>query len=231
MSTVINLILAESSIELVPREIWNHPVILKHARKRKKRPGEMLLDISLHYFAMRNLSMREKRGRPDIVHISLLNALSSPLNIVGKLRVYIHTLNDYVIFVNPATRIPRNYNRFVGLIEQLLIEGKVPPDADKPLMYVKPLSFRNLLRELGFDGAILLSEKGRLVKPEDICRLCVERGLPIVIGGFPHGDFSNEVKSLTVEAFSIFPKPLDTWVVVSRVIEGCERILGIYEFK
>lgn len=227
ITSVINLILAETALELIPKELQSHPLILKHARKRKKKPSEMLLDISLHYHAMKNLPNKWKRGRPDIVHISLLNALSSPLNIMGKLRTYIHTINDYVIFIDPTTRIPRNYNRFVGLIEQLFIEGKVPPEAEKPLLYVKPLNLKNLVHELGSQGIILLNEKGEFSKTENVCSIALEEKLPIVIGGFQHGEFSELTISLSKYTFSIFPKPLDTWVVISRIIEGCERVLGV----
>ena len=92
--TIIRLILAESSIELVPRDIIGHPSVLKTAKRRGKKPTEILLDISLHYHAMKKLRDRHKRGRPDIVHVSLLEALSSPLNLEGKLEVIVHTISD-----------------------------------------------------------------------------------------------------------------------------------------
>ncbi len=224
---VIRLILAESSLELVPRDIIDHPAVLKTAHRRKKKPTEILLDVSLHYHAMKKLRDRHKRGRPDIVHVCLLEALSSPLNLEGKLEVIVHTINDYVIRIDPSTRIPRNYNRFVGLMEQLLIEGKVPPDSPKPLMTAIAMSFRGLMEELRKDAIILLSEYGELVSAEHVCRKAIEEELPIVIGGFPHGDFSDEVKVYAKYVFSIYHKPLDTWVVVSRILAACEKVLGI----
>ena len=226
MST-IKLILAESALELVPRSIANHPSVLKTARRRGKKPTEILLDVSLHYHAMKKLKDAHKRGRPDIVHVSLLEALSSPLNIEGKLEVIIHTIADYVIYVDPSVRIPRNYNRFVGLMEQLLTEGKVPPNSDKPLMTAVSMNFESLMRELEVNNIILLSEEGDIVSCDYICERALGEGLPIVIGGFPHGEFSNEVKAYAKYIYSIYHKPLDTWVVVSRVISACERMLNI----
>jgi len=221
------LILAESALETVPREIASHPSVRKWALRRGKNPLETLLDISVHYHAMRNLPNREKRGRPDIVHISLLEALSSPLNLEGKLKVVVHTIGDYVLFVDPRTRVPRNYVRFVGLIEQAFKYGKVPPDSEKPLIEVVALSFPKLLQELGVERVVLLDEAGTKEKPETVCSKALFEGLPIVIGGFQHGDFSPVIKSYARYTYSIYRRPLDTWTVVSRVLSGCERLLEI----
>lgn len=225
--SIIRLILADAALELVPRDIIDHPSILKTARRRGKKPTEILLDVSLHYHAMKKLRDRHKRGRPDIVHVALLEALSSPLNIEGKLEVIIHTVSDYVIYIDPSTRIPRNYNRFVGLMEQLLIHGKVPPNTDKPLMTAVTMSFKGLMTELGVKNIILLSEEGEIVGTEDICEYAINEGTPIVIGAFPHGDFSDEVKSYAKYLFSIYHKPLDAWVVVSRILAACEKKLNV----
>jgi len=221
------LVLAESALEMVPREIASHPSVRRWALRRGKSPLETLLDVSVHYHAMRNLPNREKRGRPDIVHVSLLEALSSPLNLEGRLRVVVHTVGDYVLFVDPRTGIPRNYMRFVGLVEQAFKYGKVPPDSEKPLIEVVALSFPKLLQELGVNGIVLLDETGTLEKPEAVCSKTLEEGLPIVIGGFQHGDFSSVVKSYAKYTYSIYRRPLDTWTVVSRVLSGCERLLEI----
>jgi rRNA small subunit pseudouridine methyltransferase Nep1 len=223
----IVLILAESSLETVPKEIASHPSVRRWAARRGKSPLETLLDISIHYHAMRSLPNREKRGRPDIVHVSLLEALSSPLNLEGRLRVVVHTIGDYVLFVDSETRIPRNYMRFAGLIEQAFKYGRVPPDSEKPLIEVVALSFPKLLQELGVDGIVLLDERGVREKPETVCSKALEEGLPIVIGGFQRGDFSPVVKSYAKYTYSIYRKPLDTWVVVSRVLSGCERLLEL----
>ena len=49
-----------------------------------------------------------------------MTLLDSPLNKAGLLRVYVHTSNNVLIEINPKTRIPRTYNRFAGLMVQLL---------------------------------------------------------------------------------------------------------------
>lgn len=224
---IINLILLESSLELVPPEIASHPAVIKNARRRGKKPLETLLDTSLHYHAMKNLKDREKRGRPDIVHISLLNALESPLNKCGLLRIYIHTYEGHIIFIDPSTRIPRNYNRFVGLMEQLLVYGKVPPDADKPLMYVKTMRLDNLFEVINVKGLILLRERGRRAKPSEIIAEALSKNYAIGIGGFPHGDFSDNILRYSNREYSIYDESLHTWVVLSRIIVAAEDYLGI----
>lgn len=225
--TKVNLVLAESSLELVPRELWGHPSVLKNARRRGKRPGETLLDVSLHYHAMKKLPMREKRGRPDIVHVALLEALSSPLNLEGHLNIYVHTITDHVIYIRSDVRIPRNYRRFVGLMEQLLTTGKVPPDTENPLLYVKAKTLRGLIEEIECDKAILLSEDAPYKRPLDIARECKGLKVAIIIGGFPHGDFSSDTVSVADEAYSIYSKTLETWTVVSRMLAAFEYVLGI----
>jgi len=222
------MVLIESSLELVPKEIWGHPAVLKSARRRGKRPGDILLDKSIHYHAMKDLKYSEKRGRPDIVHASLLNALSSPLNLEGKLRIYIHTIGDYIIFIRPDTRIPRNYMRFVGLLEQLFITGKVPPDSDKPLLLIKDMSLEELLSTIG-KKLTLLSETGELVSPDYVVEEIISSNGIIGIGGFPHGDFSKRIYRLADKVYSIYPKSLDTWIVVSRIIEAYERRINLYK--
>ncbi|RLG20801.1 hypothetical protein DRN72_04605 [Methanosarcinales archaeon] len=56
-----------------------------------------LLDSSYHHKAMRMLENPDKRGRPDIVHFCLLEALGSPLNVDGKLSTVVHTYDGKII--------------------------------------------------------------------------------------------------------------------------------------
>uniref|UniRef100_A0A7C2ZM49 Ribosomal RNA small subunit methyltransferase Nep1 n=1 Tax=Ignisphaera aggregans TaxID=334771 RepID=A0A7C2ZM49_9CREN len=228
----LNIVLIEAGLELVPKEIQHHPAVVKSARRKHKKPFEVLLDISLHYSAMKELDKWYKRGRPDIVHICLLNALSSPLNITGLLRVYVHTINNSIIYIDPAVRLPRNYDRFVGLMEQLLVLGKVPPDSEKPLMWVESASLTEFLRRRRVDSAILMHEQGARIPLREFGKKCArlmneDKEVYVFVGAFQRGEFEEEVFSLINERFSIFDRPLDAWVVVSRVIESVEIALGI----
>ncbi|MEM0494562.1 MAG: 16S rRNA methyltransferase [Thermofilum sp.] len=224
------LVLAEAGIELVPKEIRSHPAILKAARARGKEPGETLLDISLHYAAARSLRDWRKRGRPDIAHVCMLVALSSMLNLAGKLELVVHTYNDLVILVDPTTRIPRNYPRFVGLMEQLLLNGRVPPRAEKPLLWLFEGSLEDYLRSWQPDVVILLREGGERISPRRLAGIITSHERPaVIIGAFQHGDFSERVLKLSKLHYSIAEETLDAWYVVARIVSSVEDEVRLYE--
>ena len=224
----LTLIIVEAALELVPRELWREPSVIATAKRRNKKPSEILLDMSLHYYAMkRYLRDWYKRGRPDITHFILVNALSSPLNIEKLLNIYIHTIRGDMIAIDPSTRIPRNYNRFIGLMEQLLIKGRVPTDSDKPLLQILRVNIREFLKKEKFEEVILLNEKGKYMKLQSLAEIVSSRKAAILIGGFQRGDFSSEILSLATQVVSIYPKALDAWIVTSRVIEAVERLYNI----
>lgn len=232
----VAIVLAEAGLELVPKSIQNHPSVINSIKRRGKSCSQILLDISFHYKAMKQLNDWYKRGRPDIVHISLLNIFSSPLNILRFLKIYVHTYDNKIIYIDPSIRIPRNYYRFVGLMEQLLSISRVPPAGSKPLMWIEEKTLSKFISENYFDRIIIMHEKGQLMNPNSIGKSIVNdmkknKKVCVIIGAFQRGDFRNEVLELSKEHVSIFPKPLDTWIVVSRIIEGIESELEIYSIQ
>jgi len=221
------LAVVEAAVELVPERIWDHPAVKAYASRRGKKPGEVLLDRSYHHAAMRNLKEAEQRGRPDITHFILLEALGSPLNRRGMLEVYVQTRSGHVIWINPETRLPRVYERFKGLIEKLYKEPVVEADG-KILLKLERKGLTELIKEVKPDARILLSERGRLVKWGELGRLLTARERPMVmIGGFPRGDFHEETLRSAEEVISIWPEPLEAWVVASRAISIVEQAIGI----
>ncbi len=224
----LHLLLAEAGLELVPRELWGHPAVRSTARRRGRGPGEILLDVSLHGKAMVGLPSREKRGRPDIAHFCALLALGSLLNRHGLLRLHIHTFDGRVIGVAPHVRLPRNYNRFVGLIEQLLLTGRVPPGAEEPLLWVEPWGLEEAVERIGPTRVFLLSERGARVSPSELARRVISERKPMVIVGcFQAGDFSEGVKRLAHEAVSISQFTLDAWTVTAKVLSAVEDALNL----
>ncbi|MFW9984574.1 MAG: 16S rRNA methyltransferase, partial [Candidatus Odinarchaeota archaeon] len=71
--------LIDAALELVPVEITSDPAVISTAKSRGKPPDQILLDDALHSKALQQLPDNEKRGRPDIIHRSLLTALDSIL--------------------------------------------------------------------------------------------------------------------------------------------------------
>lgn len=225
----ITLILLEAALETVPPSISNHPAVIKTAARRGKKPIEILLDASLHYHAMRKLPNASKRGRPDIVHVSLLEALESPLCKKGFLQVAIYTIEGHAVLLDPATRLPKNYNRFVGLMEQLFKLGQVPPNAPKPLLRLKTIKLSELLEELSVRGLILLDENCEYRSLNSIVRQASSERLAIGVGAFPHGNFDESTRQAASYCYSIYKEPLTTHVVVSRVLASAENMLGLLE--
>jgi len=225
----LHLLLAEAGLELIPSQLWDHPAVRATARRRGKRPGEILLDVSLHMRAMLGLPDREKRGRPDIVHFCALLALGSLLNRAGLLELHIHTYDGRVIGVSPQVRLPRNYNRFVGLMEQLLVEGRVPPKASEPLLWVEPWGLEGLVERVRPTRVFLLSERGeRLRAPQLAERVVAEARPMVVVGCFQAGDFSERVARLADEVVAISQHTLDAWTATAKVLCAIEDALGLF---
>lgn len=225
---MLTLIYAESALETVPKELWQHSAIKKYAEKKGKPPQFLILDRSYHHSAMRQLADNEKRGRPDIVHFSLLEALGSPLCKNGLLRVYVHTLDDNVISVNPETRLPRNYDRFIGLMEQLFESGQIPPEGSPLLTLERNVSLSKLTKSLKPDYTIVFSQDGALKTMEQaISGFSEKKNFLAIVGGFPHGTFSEPIEKLADQVVSIDRETLEAWTVSTRVIYEYERAIGL----
>ncbi|KAL8202670.1 UNVERIFIED_CONTAM: 18S rRNA pseudouridine methyltransferase [Gekko kuhli] len=134
---------AESEGGLDPRRVGKRRlvVVLEGASLETVKVGKTyeLLNCDKH----KSVLLRNGRDpgvvRPDITHQSLLMLMDSPLNRAGLLQVYIHTEKNVLIEVNPQTRIPRTFDRFCGLMVQLLHKFSVRA-ADGPQKLLKVTS-------------------------------------------------------------------------------------------
>jgi len=223
------LILAESALETMPERLWSYLAIKRYSKSCGKHPRFVVLDRSYHHRAMKSLEQSAKRGRPDIVHFALLEALGSPLNKEGLLQVYVHTINDSVITVNSETRLPRNYDRFVSLIEQLFEYGRVPPQPTQTaLLTLERKNLAQLIREVKPSYVLAFTRTGKpRTLEEAISKLSGEKRPVVVVGGFPSGHFSETTLKLTNETVCIDPDMLETWTVTSRAIYEYERAISL----
>jgi rRNA small subunit pseudouridine methyltransferase Nep1 len=227
---MLHLILADAELETVPAEIARHRTVAWQARRRGRRPIEILLDSNLHHQAMRRLPDADRRGRPDIVHVCLLAALDTPLNREGLLRLYVHTRQNKVITVDPATRLPRAYNRFVGLIEHLFLTGAAPPE--NPLLHLRNASLEKTISQIKPTKIITFSEHGdKKLHGELFRNISEDDEICAIIGGFPHGDFISNVREMSDELVCLDPEQLEALTVLTRAIHAYESALGVQKAR
>ena len=219
------MVFAECGLELIPKQIRSHPAVKKNFSSRIY--SSQLLDNTLHFSAMKNLKNFQKRGRPDITHVCLLNALGSPLNKNGNLILYIHTINNKIFKFNPEIRIARNYNRFKGLIAKLFIDGSIETETSK---LITPFdgSLKDLIAKFENPEVYIFSSKGKLVNNyEELFPKDIAENYFTLVGGFQKSSFSKDIITLSKNLFSISEYPLDAWVATNRIITYYELTKGI----
>ena len=220
---MISLILTESALELVPSELKNHPSVVSHARKLGKRTSEILLDNSWHFAAMKGIKNEIKRGRPDLVHFSILEATTIPLYLQNKMKLFVHTIDDQVIYFGKNVHVPKSYHRFEGLIEKLYQEKKIIADNDV-LLEIKEKTFSELLDEINPSTVIGFSTKGRLNSFEKIAAE-ISDDICIVLGGFQKGNFSDSIQNKISTLYSIGNESYECHVVIARILYEYEKTI------
>ena len=223
-----SLIFAESALETVPAGLRRHSSVRAHARRLGRRPSEILLDNSWHYAAMRGLRREEKRGRPDITHLGLLEATSTPLYSAGGIRIYVHTAADKVISVGGNVRLPRSYHRFEGVLAKLFRDGRIDGGGGgAPLLEIRDMGLGDLVREIGPSRVIGLSTEGEPSSPHRVARALAGHGggACVVIGGFQKGHFAEPTKGVIDDLRSIGGTPLESHVVAARILYEYENTI------
>ncbi|MBY9007746.1 MAG: 16S rRNA methyltransferase [Candidatus Lokiarchaeota archaeon] len=221
----LTIILAECGLELIPDSIREYPSVKKNISRDNY--SSQLLDNALHHSVMKELKNNLKRGRPDILHLCLLNALGAPLNKSGNLNLFIHTINNKLFKVSPEVRIPKNYNRFKGLMAKLLIENKIEPD---DISLISPIrkSLDELINQQTDSKKIIFTRKGKLVRIyTELFTSNLSENYVVVIGGFQKSTFSENILKISKNLISISDKSLHSWIVVGKVITYYEILSNI----
>ena len=234
---MLHMILLECALELVPSELSALKQIQKHAARRGKKPTEILLDQSHHGREMTRLEDGLQRGRPDIVFHSLMSILETPLCKSGNLTVHLHLQDGRIIEVNPDVRLPRNYDRFVGLFEQLLIKGQVPVEGT-PLLNITKKSLPDLVTELkkGSSEAlsILTIENGLKTTIDSLqLKFPLEASVPVIVGvgAFPHGDFPEDLKKLFETHLELDTEVMMAWHVCAEILWTYSSRIGVIQSR
>ncbi|KRX96207.1 Ribosomal RNA small subunit methyltransferase NEP1 [Trichinella pseudospiralis] len=145
----------------------------------------------------RNFLSRRKdplNYRPDITHQCLLMLLDSPLNKAGLLEIYIHTVKNVLIRVHPQTRIPRTFERFVGLMMQLLSKLSIRATGSPETLLKRLVNIREIVPQ---------------AEP-----------VAIVIGALPHGSTLPEYSE---EVLKISNYPLSAALTCAKVCTAFEE--------
>ncbi|MCL4437747.1 MAG: 16S rRNA methyltransferase [Thermoplasmataceae archaeon] len=228
---MLNIVLIDSELETIPENMLEDYAVRKYAKERGKPAREILLDSNFLHAAIERYfpGQSNRMGRPDIFYHFLQVAQSSILNLRGGLRIYIHTKNDLVIEVRPDTRIPKSYNRFVGLIEDLFRKGSVGPEGQKLMATRKSDALEFLETKLGESEKILLSPSGTEKKITELFKNQSSHGseeCTVIIGGFSEGDFHTSVYG-KYKGVKIFKDELTIWSVAMEAICQYERDQGM----
>jgi len=209
----------------VPRVIAGHAAVKNHASRLGLRPSETLLDRSYHHAAMLKLEGNSKRGRPDIVHFALMEALSTPLFMKGMLRVYVHTIDDKLIAIADNLRVPKSYFRFEGLMVGLFRDKIVKSEQGVVLMEISDGTLADLLDAIKPGRVIGLSTTGVQGTAEKAVAENLADDCAFVIGGFPRGHFSESLAKLLNLTYSVSDTGLEAHVVIARILYECEKLL------
>jgi rRNA small subunit pseudouridine methyltransferase Nep1 len=234
--TSISLIIAEAALETVPKQIASHPAVKNQAQKLGRNPREILLDKSYHHSAMLRSGLESywKRGRPDIIHFALMEALSTPLFLKNRLKVYVHTIKNKLIVIGDNLRIPKSYFRFEGIMINLFKEKIIKSADDKNILLelYDNITFEQfIINEVRPDKLIGLSSDGVKSSAEAIVsRNSIKNNnhIAFVVGGFPKGHFSENTSRVFSCSFSIGELELEAHVVIARILYECEKVLDVH---
>ena len=226
---MLTIILAESSLELIPESMYKHPSVISYSKKFRKDPSNTLLDNSWHFAAMKGIENEIKRGRPDLIHLTLLSICTTPAFYERKFEVYVHTINNKVITINNNIRLPKSYHRFQGLIEQLFVQKSIRSSSDdQTLMEIKDSSISQLISNLKSTQIIGLTTKGHEITTFDRLSKQITDHTCVIIGGFQKGHFGTETdKIIGRRSFCIGTESLEAHVVASRLVYECEKTIFI----
>jgi len=232
---MISLVISEAALELIPTNILHHPSVTNHARKLGKKPSETLLDRSFHHAAMQSskLEFAWKRGRPDLVHFALIEALSTPLFLNHLLQVYVSTPCNQVICIGKNLRIPKTYSRFEGLIIDLFKNNHIKEEKSEItlLKLQRNVSLDSLINDIIKPSKVIgLTRVGIPSSPKEIVSTHINKDsyqCAFVVGGFPRGHFAENTTRLCDRIYSIGNYSLESHVVIARILYECEKALDI----
>ncbi|XP_046380529.2 ribosomal RNA small subunit methyltransferase NEP1-like [Haliotis rufescens] len=199
-------------------------VILENASLETVKVGKQfeLLNCDRHRHLSKKFKKDISQYRPDITHQCLLMLMDSPLNRAGMLQVYVHTERNVLIEINPQTRIPRTFERFCGLIVQLLHKLSIHA-SDGPQKLLKVI--RNPITDhlpVGAKKVVMSFSADDCVNVRDL--VPTDEPVVFVIGAMAHGKVDIDYAEKT---HSISNYPLSAALTCAKVCSGFEEVWGV----
>ncbi|XP_072043667.1 ribosomal RNA small subunit methyltransferase NEP1-like [Amphiura filiformis] len=213
----------------VPKKLKNSQekrliVVLERASLEtvKANKGYELLNCDHHKHLMKKFKKDPSQCRPDITHQCLLMLFDSPLNRAGLLQVFIHTEKNALIQISPQTRIPRTFDRFCGLMVQLLHKLSISAsDGPQKLLNV----IKNPITDhvpVGCRKVCMSYSADKCINPKEL--VVGEDPIVMVIGAMAHGKVDVDY---TEEDISISNYPLSAALTCTKVCSAFEEAWGI----
>lgn len=194
-------------------------VVLEKASLETVKVGQKyeLLNCDKHKALAKKLKKDIAMCRPDIVHQCLLMLMDSPLNRAGLLQVYVHTEKNVLIEINPSTRIPRTFDRFCGLMVELLHKFSIRA-ADGPQKLLKVI--KNPVESHLPTGCVKIATSfhADLVDVREL--VSTSQPIVLVVGAMSHGSVDVGYTERTV---SISNYPLSAALACSKLCNAFEE--------
>ena len=202
-------------------------LILEHANieltKNKKNPE--LINSDDHIQLIKKMGKNLEDYRPDVLYQCLLFLFNSPLNLSGKLQVFIHTKENILIELNPKLKIPKTNKRFNALITQCLNNMRIrAKNSSEILMKVIKNPVTNYL-PLGCK-IISTNEKSRLIKLDNYLKNDLNlnennsESVCFVVGAMSKGDLNINYNT---DSVSISSFPLTAGIVCAKILNSFEK--------
>jgi len=162
--------------------------------------------------------------RPDILHQCLLMLLDSPLNRAGYLKVYFRTRKNVLVQVNPQCRIPRTFDRFCGLMVQLLHELRIRASEGSDVLLKVVKNPITLHLPIGCKKYLTTFNCQNLTLMKDIVNKESNDPIVIVVGGISHGKI---VTDYTEKEIKMSNFPLSAALACAKLTNSFEEIWNI----
>lgn len=109
-----------------------------------------------------------------------------------------------------------------------LFEVRRVPSTGPVLLKLRRKTLARLLHDVKPTYVVAFSRTGApCTLEETISRLSGEERPAVIVGGFPHGRFSETTIKLANEVVCIDPEMLEAWTVASRVMYEYERTISL----